>query len=106
MAEKYDLEHVSEGVGDQRHIIVRKKILMKPVEESQIVRPSESIVEQLNEEFRSFSVLTNDDEKKSTKKGVLDKPKPINISPEPILSPTCEAEEKVIDFFFFYFTTN
>ncbi|CAF3385123.1 unnamed protein product [Rotaria socialis] len=66
LAEKHNLQHISEGVGDQRHITISKKTSIATSKTKKIIenRTEEEEEEEtdVNQQFRSFSLL--EEEKK------------------------------------------
>lgn len=87
LAEKHNLQHLSEGVGDQRHIIIKKNIAPEHTIRKEPVKID---VEQINVPFRSFSLLEKEEKRESIQKKGQDSQSsqelPIEkpITPEPI----------------------
>ena len=85
------MQHISEGDGDQRHITVIKNITVTNLTKKESVK---SNIEEINEPFRSFSVL--EEEKKdwrpmNDKKTELSK----TISDQNLISTEEENEDRV-----------
>ncbi|CAF1230518.1 unnamed protein product [Adineta ricciae] len=85
LAEKYDLQHISEGTGEQRHITVMKKVSNDTATQRK-VKKEEKIEEQEQEEmttqFRSFSVLDDENDKKHSKSVIPKKATSTTITKE------------------------
>ncbi|CAF4339317.1 unnamed protein product, partial [Adineta steineri] len=93
LAEKHNLQHMSEGTGDQRHITVMKKssIEISP-------KPQQTVkhnIEETNKQFRTFSLLS---EEKKDSILIIDKNRKLSteISSEEIIS-TEKSESPVLD---------
>jgi len=65
LAEKHNLQHISEGVGDQRHITIIKRTPIETNKKQEMVK-NDKEEEEINGQFRSFSVLEEEEEKDST----------------------------------------
>ncbi|CAF3479561.1 unnamed protein product [Adineta steineri] len=93
LAEKHNLQHMSEGTGDQRHITVMKK---SSIETSP--KPQQTVknnIEETNKQFRTFSLLS---EEKKDSIPIIDKNRKSSteISSEEIIS-TEKSESPVLD---------
>ncbi|UJR28820.1 hypothetical protein I4U23_010044 [Adineta vaga] len=60
LAEKRNLQHISEGMDDQRHITIMKKSSNENATQSKIVKKVEK-EEEMTTQFRSFSVLEKEE---------------------------------------------
>lgn len=69
LAEKHDLQHISEGAGEQRHITVMKKSPNDNTTQAKVVKEEkrEQYEEEMTTQFRSFSVLDDEKDKKHSK---------------------------------------
>ncbi|CAF3109971.1 unnamed protein product [Rotaria sp. Silwood2] len=97
LAEKHNLQHISDGVGDQRHITIMKKTSVETITTKKIVennQEEEEKREKMNEQFRSFSLL---EEEKKDSNQIIDKSTKLSkkISDQDSISK--EKEEKKIE---------
>lgn len=88
MAEKNNLQHISEGVGDQRHITIIKNSSVEPSATTNVLEDHEKEEEINYEQFRSFSLLEEKEEKKDSNQ-VIDKTKKLS-------KPTSDQDQNLI----------
>jgi len=85
------LQHISEGDGDQRHIIIIKNTPTETNTKKKMIKNEEE--EEINEQFRSFSVL--EEEKKDSIQKIDKNTKSSKKISEQNLISTENNEEKV-----------
>ncbi|CAF3459853.1 unnamed protein product [Rotaria sp. Silwood1] len=104
LAEKHNLQHISDGVGDQRHITIMKKTSVETITTKKIIENNQAEEEEvnddddddgkMNEQFRSFSLL---EEEKKNLSQIIDKSTKLSkkISDQDLISN--EKEENRIE---------
>ncbi|CAF1241513.1 unnamed protein product [Rotaria sp. Silwood1] len=105
LAEKHNLQHISDGVGDQRHITIMKKTSVETIKTKKIIENNQAEEEEvndddddddgkMNEQFRSFSLL---EEEKKNLSQIIDKSTKLSkkISDQDLISN--EKEENRIE---------
>jgi hypothetical protein len=85
------LQHISEGDGEQRHIIIIKNTPTETNTKKKMIKNEE---EEINEQFRSFSVLEEEEKKDSIQKIDKNTKSSKKISEQNLIS-TENNEEKV-----------
>ncbi len=85
------MQHISEGDGEQRHIIIIKNTPTETNTKKKMIKNEE---EEINEQFRSFSVLEEEEKKDSIQKIDKNTKSSKKISEQNLIS-TENNEEKV-----------
>ncbi len=99
LAEKHNLQHISEGDGDQRHITIIKNTPVQNITKKEPVQNNKEEEDEIHESFRSFSVL---EEEKKDSIQMIDKTTSSSktISDQNLISPEDRVRKEKKQLFF------